>query len=114
MPLELLSDMRKEDKGGGVMKQIFDWLREQIKSGKREQHSMIDVSWNNAIKMCLQVINEAEAKWEKDCCEWTPMKYLEFQLSDCLTSCGHAEHYSTGIDKYCRHCGKRIKIREVE
>lgn len=55
-------------------------------------------------------IDEAEA----ECCEWSPMKYLEFSLSDCLTSCGHAEHYSIGMDKYCRHCGKPIKISEVE
>ncbi len=51
------------------MKEIFDWLREQIKSGKREQHNMLDVTWNNSIKMCLQVVDEAEAKWEAECCE---------------------------------------------
>ena len=60
------------------------------------------------------IINEAEAKWEAECCEWKQEKILEFSLSDCVTSCGHAEHYSVGIDKYCRHCGKPIKISEVE
>ena len=67
-----------------------------------------------SVKAVLKVINEAEAKWEADCCEWKQEKILEFSLSDCVTSCGHAEHYSVGIDKYCRHCGKPIKINEVE
>ena len=90
------------------MKRIFDELRAEI-----EAHS-VKCGGANIINLhkvrCL--INKAESEWEKDCCEWSPMKYLEFSLSDCLTSCGHAEHYSTGIDKYCRHCGKKIKVVE--
>lgn len=62
-----------------------------------------------AIAELLAVIEGAE-----ETCEWKQEKILEFTLSDCVTSCGHAEHYSTGIDKYCRHCGKPIKIVEVE
>ena len=58
----------------------------------------------------LAEIDEAEA----EVCEWKQEKILEFSLSDCVTSCGYNEHYSTGIDKYCRHCGKPIKISEVE
>lgn len=115
------------------MKQIFDWLREQMRThsneaeasmfymidegrGERCVYSEIDFeeqkskTWIDAISL----VDEAEAKWEADCCEWKQEKCLEFSLSDCVTSCGHAEHYSTGIDKYCRHCGKPIKISEVE
>lgn len=139
------------------MKQIFDWLREQI-AGEINVPTLIrkDYDFDDGLIHARDLINEAEAKWEAEekekpftvgidvhkqvmwerdiaieqlhelgyelgekpreaeCCEWSPMKYLEFSLSDCLTSCGHAEHYSTGIDKYCRHCGKPIKIVEVE
>lgn len=59
----------------------------------------------------LAEIDEAEA----DFCEWKQEDAICFFLGvTYITSCGHAEHYSTGIDKYCRHCGKPIKISEVE
>lgn len=130
------------------MKQIFDWMREQIKNLKEKETDFLeDRVWNHAMRECENIINEAEAKWEKEFvsletykqvawerdiaieqlhelgyefgekireCEWKQEKILEFSLSDCVTSCGHTEHYSTGIDKYCRHCGKPIKISEVE
>ena len=97
------------------MKQIFDWMREQIANEINEPTCIRkDYDFDDGLIHVRDLINEAEAKWESDCCEWSPMKYLEFSLSDCVTSCGHAEHYSTGIDKYCRHCGKPIKISEVE
>ena len=63
------------------MKQIFDWLREQI-NGKIVKSPTNNEDWfrdecvrNNAYQNALDFINEAEAKWEKDCCEW---EYLGF------------------------------------
>ena len=93
------------------MKQIFDWLREQMR-----KHIYTDFTETDNIEFetAISLVYEAEAKWKAECCEWKREKILEFSLSDCVTSCGHAEHYSTGIDKYCRHCGKPIKISEVE
>lgn len=132
------------------MKQIFDWLREQVMTDANLDTECPEFPcWVRTNKNCnecnlkslqvreiFDIINEAEAKWgchaicyldspceyqnedirvdKADCCEWAPMKFLEFSLSDCVTSCGHAEHYTTGIDKYCRHCGKPIEIAEVE
>lgn len=61
------------------------------------------------VKVVAEILAEID-----ECCEWKQEKILEFSLSDCVTSCGHTEHYSTGIDKYCRHCGKPIKISEEE
>lgn len=92
------------------MKQIFDWLRSEIidRTFLRDGTPLINV---HALG---NIINEAEAKLESDCCEWKQPKPLEFCPLNCVTSCGHAEHYSIGIDKYCRHCGKPIKISEVE
>ena len=92
------------------MNQILDNLRAEVEQGSVSCGGVKLIDMHKV----RTLINKAESKWEKDCCEWKPMKCLEFQLSDCVTSCGHAEHYSTGIDKYCRHCGKPIKFSEVE
>lgn len=94
------------------MKQIFDWLREQCKS-----HKVIpimcnaDVVNNLAITHCIEEINEAEAKWEAECCEWK--KYEYDILFPYKTSCGHSEVFFDTF-KYCPYCGKPIKISEVE
>ena len=48
------------------MKEIFDWLREQMEKVKSEVYSPADVIWNNAVKMCMREVNEAEAKWEAE------------------------------------------------
>ena len=52
------------------MKQIFDWLREQINKHSYSKYdrgnffaSFIDT------KIAIGIINEAESKWESDCCE---------------------------------------------
>lgn len=95
------------------MKQIFDWLREQI----NEAHKLnklrlglgmrLDAPYN----LFNEIINEAEAKWEADCCEWK--KYEYDILFPYKTSCGHSEVFFDTF-KYCPYCGKPIKISEVE
>ena len=89
------------------MKKIFDWLREQMERSVIPSHYYIDKN------VVLKNINEAEAKWEKDCCEWKetgfsePTRYFEahdlmaYELDMCLWN-------------YCPICGKSIKILEVE
>lgn len=53
------------------MKQIFDWLREQF-----DKQSINGISENGLVvtsfihsKIAKLCIDEAEAKWEADCCE---------------------------------------------
>lgn len=94
------------------MKQIFDWLREQIK-----EESANGFGTNGAFFSYLptvraeKVINEAEAKWESEVCEWKPVGYRkeyveahEFWLDKMQAECF----------KLCPYCGKPIKISEVE
>ena len=58
------------------MKQIFDLLREQIKESMVELIPLAvprtERSYGKelAFTRSLAIINEAEAKWEADCCEW--------------------------------------------
>lgn len=93
------------------MKQIFDWLREQTGKIIGEVHSPADVVWNNAVKMCITKIDEAEAKWESEVCEWKPLSghskrrtcHGEFENKEDL------EWWNV-----CPYCGKPIKISEVE
>lgn len=59
-----------------------------------------------------KAINEAEAKWEEDCCVWTFMEGVE----DCRCGCNsnHVDYMIVTKYNYCPYCGKHIKISEVE
>ena len=94
------------------MKQIFDWLREQNGKLIGEVHSPADVVWNNAVNMCISKIDEAEAKWKSEVCEWTFMEGVE----DCRCGCNgyHVDYMVATKYNFCPYCGKRIKISEVE
>lgn len=90
------------------MKQIFNWLREQIaeKAGISSTDEVSTLCW------VADRLNEAEAKWEADCCEW---KRLAIGNSVWKTSCGKQRTIIlNGDETYCPYCGKRIKISEVE
>ena len=99
------------------MKQIFDWMREQFGKIIGEVHSPADTVWNNAVKMCIEKVNEAEAKWEADCCEWKVEKIPTKKGAIELLRDPHNQyaHWNdTGEWVYCNCCGKPIKISEVE
>ena len=98
------------------MKQIFDWLREQMRkeivcnhtTPIKAEHARI-IAFENSIKL----VNEAEAKWESDCCEW---KYDD-EEDYYETSCGNLQIIMGGTPtengyRFCLYCGR--KIVEVE
>lgn len=94
------------------MKEIFDWLREEIRSYSCD----VDTFSGKVVKSldtedALEAITEAEAKWEADCCEWKPHD----KAKNVLMVHGelHYRHYVSEW-KFCPYCGKRIKIAEVE
>lgn len=90
------------------MKQIFDWLREAICEGSQ----CINERYYTTVVHSLSCVNEAEAKWEAECCEWTPTKNRVFFTLK--ASCGD-NYFSDGDDyNFCPYCGKPIKILEVE
>ena len=91
------------------MKKILDWLREQI--GDIYVND-IDVLQDIA----LEKVDEAEAKWEAECCEWKYCKGNETSYSHHKTSCGKTLHILMDLKDYhyCQYCGKRIKISEVQ
>ena len=90
------------------MKQIFDWLRGAILD---KAFKIYDGTIAVDIHDVGNLINEAEAKWEQDCCEWK--KYEADIIFPYKTSCGHSEVFYDTF-KFCPYCGKRIKISEVE
>ena len=97
------------------MKQIFDWLREQMRNkaykawdGDNKREIMLIT-----LPVVENIINEAEAKWEAECCEWkrvglteNPRYVSAHDLWELLTD---AELW-----QFCPYCGKSIKISEVE
>jgi hypothetical protein len=97
------------------MKQIFDWLRGQIDkksiNGISESGAFVTSFIHSKIaKLC---IDEAEAKWESECCEWKFEK--ELVGISVYKTCLKTQPYCYDIDKkFCPFCGKPIKISEVE
>lgn len=86
------------------MNNIFDWIRDRI-----DEESLF---WAGAVqlnkKTAMRIINEAEAKWEQDCC-------IRVVGKPFTSSCGQKYDKWTYIgEPYCSRCGKRIKISEVE
>ena len=66
------------------MKQIFDWLREQIKDASFRPFNEV-VVYEESVQ---NLINEAEAKWKSDCCIYTRKKYPTEYPHGFMTSCG--------------------------
>lgn len=106
------------------MKQIFDWLREQMRkeivcthaTPIKAEHARI-TAYENTIKL----VDEAEAKWESECCEWKFEKntglvwHCENEIESYNIS--YQRELKTFLEEFeckCRHCGKPIKISEVE
>lgn len=90
------------------MKQIFNDIRREIDIHSDEacfipnDMMVISESW------MLKKLDEAEAKWEADCCEHKWNK--EYGWYD--TSCRHI--LKPHGYNFCPYCGKPIKIIEVE
>lgn len=95
------------------MKQIFDWLREHMQE-RIKLYQTLDVT-ETAVDVAIketerfiEYINEAEAKWEAECC-------IRVIGKPFTSSCGQKYDKWTYVgEPYCAKCGKPIKISEVE
>ena len=90
------------------MKQIFDWLREQIGDRKENCSSITMIDVNRV----HNIIDEAEAKWEADCCTWKKSEVYGYIKNPHTGRIFSNEPSMQNV--YCNTCGKRIKISEVE
>lgn len=99
------------------MKQIFDWLREQMRERIKAYRTLdttetaVDVAIKETERF-VEYINEAEAKWEAEVCEWKECEWDEKQIK----SIKHPQAMTLykPVFRHCPYCGKRIKILEVE
>lgn len=80
------------------MKEILDDIRYKVKS-----ISFTDCVFTDSV---LEIIDEAESKWNEDVCEWQKETYSDYSN----TSCGKRAMVH-GIWRFCPYCGKKIKIR---
>lgn len=85
------------------MKQTFNNLRAILTRHKENMPVVV-------LAEMLAEIDEAEAKWEAECCEWKVHRYLNIHKTSCGMAIGD---YHKAWD-FCPYCGKRIKISEVE
>ena len=83
------------------MKEIFDLMRERCVSGDAR-------IGRSSLSAFLEIINEAEAKWKEDCCEW------KWGIGSAHVQCqgDRIIFDSRRLFTYCPYCGK--KISEVE
>lgn len=85
------------------MLQVFDEIRAILQKYKEKMPVVTTAE-------ILASVDEAEAKWGKDCCVWeyrNPASYAEAH--------GFWEfHDNVKGWKFCPYCGKPIKIVEVE
>jgi len=93
-------------------KEIFDWMRERI---KKASYNHADYGTDFAVNTdtATDIVDEAEAKWKEDCCEWE-YNEVEEQFD---TSCGvllNPNESDREVTNFCCCCGKRIKIVEVK
>ena len=96
------------------MKEIFNSIRNKASQCSDKAcfmpYDMMVVSENEMKK----IIDEAEAKWESEFCEWKKNIYF-FGGHDYSSGCGTMIPLnSLEYHKYCPFCGKPIKISEVE
>ena len=108
------------------MKWIFDWLREQMQERIKlyQTLDMTETAVDVAIKETerfIEYINEAEAKWESEFCEWKFEKNtgLVWHCENKVESCNipYQRELKTFLEEFeckCPHCGKPIQISEVE
>ena len=94
------------------MKNIFDDIRKEIDIHSDEACFMPDDTMVVSERELKQLLEEAEAKLEADCCEW---KQYETKYGTRYQNCRATESpVDTFGFKFCPYCGKRIKISEVE
>ena len=93
------------------MKQIFDWLREQMRNkaykawdGDNKREIMLIT-----LPVVENIINEAEAKWEQECCEWKELTWDMYKAHKRIVKGSVLKEWN-----FCPICGKRIKMLEVE
>lgn len=89
------------------MKQIFDWLRGAILD---KAFKIYDGTIAVDIHDIGELINEAEAKWEEDCCVVN-----HFNGNRIVVEVHGNQFYRRCVDEwnFCPYCGKPIKISEV-
>ncbi len=82
------------------MKQIFEWLREEIEANS------VDVGGTNIISMhrARILVNKAEEKWEEK-------QFAKKPLVNKCPSCHKTVFY---VENYCPNCGQHLKWDEVE
>ena len=106
------------------MKKIFDWMREQmhearfpitdLKVGVKENGIQVT---DDAVlfERANELINEAEAKWETDCCEWKQYHgKIRKRWANCNSGTNDFNTFTLKRFNFCPYCGKPIKISEVE
>lgn len=105
------------------MKQVFDDLRKQIEE-KAVMRANSNKFYDNPqdgqyvdevvlVESMDSIINEAEAKWEAEVCEWKYNESEDFWES----SCDHLHIFMAdgpveNMHEFCPYCGKKIKVVE--
>lgn len=95
------------------MKEIFNSIRNKASQCSDKACFMPDYAEVITESRLKQIVDEAEAKWEAECCIWTkPSKEHGFIKNPHTGRIFSNEPSMQNV--YCNTCGKPIKILEVE
>ena len=96
------------------MKQTFDWLRAELNK-EIEWYKVHGANEDlrrgiiGATNRALTLTNEAEKKWESDCCEWKHNETADFWEASCEHLCIFmADGPKENEYAYCPYCGRKI------
>lgn len=93
------------------MKEIFNDIRKKVSTSSDEACFMPDDMMVVSESQLKKILDEAETKWEEDCCtQWDLKENATFMMVHGTSHLVDEVKYW----KFCPYCGKSIKITEVE
>lgn len=99
------------------MKQVFDEIRDNLKDLSQRHFRL----WNKvkdveefglhyAYTHAIAIVDEAEAKWNENVCEWKP--FMSSHLWEISCEEIYAYNVREGVERFnfCPNCGRKIKV----
>jgi hypothetical protein len=94
------------------MKEFIDKLISRLEGKRSEVNGLSDIVWNNAVKMCVDEVNQLAEEYNNDFCEWEIVvdKDIHREYKPLCSENGFIEITGYFDYEYCPYCGKKIRV----